>query len=53
MSVIRQTCEIQDVQLLKQKNKLTMDFVRPDQPSKCTWHIGVDQKNSPHTRRTK
>lgn len=27
-----------------------MDFVRPDQPSKCTWHVGADQKNNPHTK---
>lgn len=28
------------------------NFVRPDQPSKCTWHIGNnDEKNNPHTKR--
>lgn len=25
------------------------DFVRPDQPSKCTWHLGADPKTTPHT----
>ena len=23
-------------------------WIRPDLPSKCTWHLGVDRKESPH-----
>jgi len=23
-------------------------FVRPDLPTKCTWHLGIDNKSSPH-----
>ncbi|XP_065563221.1 cystathionine beta-synthase-like [Artemia franciscana] len=26
-------------------------FVRPDLPSKCTWHIGADPSTSPHSRK--
>ncbi|KAK7862791.1 hypothetical protein R5R35_003544 [Gryllus longicercus] len=24
------------------------EFIRPDLPSRCTWHLGADKKNSPH-----
>jgi len=24
------------------------DWVRPDLPSKCTWHLGVNSAESPH-----
>ena len=23
-------------------------WIRPDLPMKCTWHLGVDPKSSPH-----
>ncbi|XP_021940064.1 cystathionine beta-synthase isoform X2 [Zootermopsis nevadensis] len=26
-----------------------MELVRPDLPSRCTWHLGMDPKKSPHT----
>lgn len=25
------------------------EFIRPDLPSRCTWHLGVDKKTSPHS----
>jgi len=27
------------------------EFVRPDLPSRCTWHINADPSSSPHTKR--
>ncbi|XP_071453662.1 cystathionine beta-synthase-like protein isoform X2 [Hetaerina americana] len=27
-----------------------LDIVRPDLPSKCTWHLGADPKTSPHSK---
>ncbi|KAJ9574722.1 hypothetical protein L9F63_008092, partial [Diploptera punctata] len=26
-----------------------MDMVRPDLPSRCLWHLGIDPKSSPHS----
>lgn len=34
--------------ILRQYTEI-MDFVRPDQPSRCTWKIGADKTTSPHT----
>ncbi|CAM1332226.1 CBS (predicted), partial [Pycnogonum litorale] len=31
----------------KKKSTVT-EFVSPDQKSKCTWHLGIDTKKSPH-----
>ena len=27
-------------------------WIRPDLPSKCTWHLGIDPKESPHNHVT-
>lgn len=34
--------------ILRQYTEI-MDFIRPDQPSKCTWKVGADIKTTPHT----
>lgn len=26
----------------------SIDFVRPDLPSKCTWHLGINPEKSVH-----
>ncbi|XP_065339459.1 cystathionine beta-synthase-like protein [Cloeon dipterum] len=31
---------------------MDFDFIRPDQPSKCTWTKDADPASSPHTKRT-
>jgi len=31
---------------------MDFDFIRPDQPSKCTWTKDADPSASPHTKRT-
>ncbi|XP_046402229.1 cystathionine beta-synthase isoform X2 [Ischnura elegans] len=28
----------------------TIEIIRPDLPSKCTWHLGADPKSSPHSK---
>jgi len=30
--------------------KCPMSFVRPDLPSRCTWRVGADPKDSPHVK---
>ena len=38
---------------LRRVNSMTPEdfqrsWVRPDLPSSCTWHLGIDSKESPH-----
>ncbi|XP_065055705.1 cystathionine beta-synthase-like protein [Rhopilema esculentum] len=32
----------------KENQKGERIWIRPDLPSKCTWHLGIDRKESPH-----
>eukprot|EP00794_Sanderia_malayensis_P010862 gene10862-12017_t len=33
---------------MPQDNQVDRSWTRPDLPSKCTWHLGIDPKKSPH-----
>lgn len=33
------------------ESQTNVEFVRPDLPSRCTWHINADPSLSPHTKK--
>lgn len=41
--------QVSSANILRRYSEI-MDFIRPDQPSKCTWRVGADQKENPHTK---
>lgn len=32
----------------EEQRVMERNWIRPDQPSKCTWHLGVPNTDSPH-----
>lgn len=44
-----ENCELSAATILRKYSGMT-DFIRPDQPSKCTWKPGANPATSPHTK---
>ena len=36
--------------LIMANSKGDIEFVRPDAPSRCTWHLNADPASSPHSK---